>query len=31
MENPRFDPAANPMPFYDKRMIYGGFSSPWWN
>ena len=26
MEDPRFDPAKNPMPFDGKRMIYGGFS-----
>jgi uncharacterized protein YbaA (DUF1428 family) len=25
MEDPRFDPAKNPMPFDGKRMIYGGF------
>jgi uncharacterized protein YbaA (DUF1428 family) len=25
MEDPRFDPARNPMPFDGKRMIYGGF------
>ena len=25
MEDPRFDPAQNPMPFDGKRMIYGGF------
>jgi uncharacterized protein YbaA (DUF1428 family) len=25
MEDPRMDPAANPMPFDGKRMIYGGF------
>ena len=26
MEDPRFDPAKNPMPFDGKRMIYGGFT-----
>ncbi|MDF2463341.1 MAG: signal recognition particle [Ramlibacter sp.] len=25
MEDPRFNPEANPMPFDGKRMIYGGF------
>jgi uncharacterized protein YbaA (DUF1428 family) len=25
MADPRMDPAANPMPFDGKRMIYGGF------
>ncbi len=25
MEDPRFDPAKNPMPFDGARMIYGGF------
>ncbi len=25
MEDPRMDPALNPMPFDGKRMIYGGF------
>ncbi|MBN6151772.1 DUF1428 domain-containing protein [Xanthomonas sp. AmX2] len=25
MEDPRMDPAKNPMPFDGKRMIYGGF------
>lgn len=25
MEDPRMDPANNPMPFDGKRMIYGGF------
>ncbi len=25
MEDPRMDPAQNPMPFDGKRMIYGGF------
>ena len=25
MEDPRFDPKINPMPFDGKRMIYGGF------
>lgn len=25
MQDPRFDPAKNPMPFDGKRMIYGGF------
>ena len=25
MEDPRFDPATNPMPFDGARMIYGGF------
>ena len=25
MEDPRFDPKTNPMPFDGKRMIYGGF------
>jgi uncharacterized protein YbaA (DUF1428 family) len=26
MDDPRADPANNPMPFDGKRMIYGGFS-----
>lgn len=25
MEDPRMDPATNPMPFDGKRLIYGGF------
>ncbi|KQR18397.1 MULTISPECIES: DUF1428 domain-containing protein [Xanthomonas] len=25
MDDPRMDPAVNPMPFDGKRMIYGGF------
>ncbi len=25
MKDPRMDPAANPMPFDGKRMIFGGF------
>ena len=25
MEDPRMDPAVNPMPFDGKRMIFGGF------
>lgn len=25
MEDPRFDPQNNPMPFDGKRLIYGGF------
>ncbi|WP_027469676.1 DUF1428 domain-containing protein [Deefgea rivuli] len=25
MQDPRFDPKTNPMPFDGKRMIYGGF------
>jgi len=25
MDDPRLDPANNPMPFDGKRMIYGGF------
>lgn len=25
MEDPRMDPANNPMPFDGKRLIYGGF------
>lgn len=25
MDDPRMDPATNPMPFDGKRMIYGGF------
>ncbi len=25
MEDPRFDPKTNPMPFDGKRLIYGGF------
>jgi uncharacterized protein YbaA (DUF1428 family) len=27
MEDPRMDPAANPMPFDGKRMIFGGFEA----
>ncbi len=27
MEDPRMDPAANPMPFDGKRMIFGGFDT----
>ena len=27
MEDPRMDPAANPMPFDGKRMIFGGFDN----
>jgi len=27
MEDPRMDPASNPMPFDGKRMIFGGFES----
>jgi len=27
MDDPRMDPATNPMPFDGKRMIYGGFSA----
>ncbi|WP_372012974.1 DUF1428 domain-containing protein [Pseudoxanthomonas sp. 10H] len=27
MDDPRMDPAANPMPFDGKRMIFGGFSA----
>jgi uncharacterized protein YbaA (DUF1428 family) len=27
MEDPRMDPAANPMPFDGKRMIFGGFDA----
>jgi uncharacterized protein YbaA (DUF1428 family) len=27
MEDPRMDPAKNPMPFDGKRMIFGGFDS----
>ncbi len=27
MEDPRMDPAANPMPFDGKRMIFGGFQT----
>ena len=27
MEDPRMDPAANPMPFDGKRMIFGGFAT----
>ena len=27
MEDPRMDPAANPMPFDGKRMIFGGFEN----
>ena len=26
MEDPRMDPASNPMPFDGARMIYGGFA-----
>jgi len=26
MEDPRMDPAINPMPFDGKRMIFGGFA-----
>ncbi len=26
MDDPRMDPATNPMPFDGKRMIYGGFA-----
>lgn len=26
MTDPRLDPAANPMPFDGKRMIFGGFA-----
>ncbi|KRG63351.1 RNA signal recognition particle 4.5S RNA [Stenotrophomonas humi] len=26
MEDPRMDPATNPMPFDGKRLIYGGFA-----
>ena len=26
MEDPRMDPAKNPMPFDGKRLIYGGFN-----
>lgn len=26
MDDPRMDPASNPMPFDGKRMIYGGFA-----
>jgi uncharacterized protein YbaA (DUF1428 family) len=25
MEDPRFNPETNPMPFDGKRLIYGGF------
>ena len=25
MDDPRFSPEVNPMPFDGKRMIYGGF------
>jgi uncharacterized protein YbaA (DUF1428 family) len=25
MQDPRFDPSINPMPFDGKRMIFGGF------
>lgn len=25
MDDPRFDPKTNPMPFDGKRMVYGGF------
>ncbi|HYG06268.1 MAG TPA: DUF1428 domain-containing protein [Stenotrophomonas sp.] len=25
MDDPRMDPASNPMPFDGKRLIYGGF------
>ena len=27
MEDPRFAPGANPMPFDGKRMIFGGFQT----
>ena len=27
MDDPRFDPKENPMPFDGKRMIYGGFET----
>ena len=27
MDDPRMDPANNPMPFDGKRMIFGGFST----
>ncbi|OLF74077.1 RNA signal recognition particle [Maricaulis sp. W15] len=27
MEDPRMDPAKNPMPFDGKRMIFGGFDT----
>lgn len=27
MENPRFQPDKNPMPFDGKRLIYGGFET----
>ena len=27
MEDPRMDPAGNPMPFDGKRMIFGGFET----
>jgi uncharacterized protein YbaA (DUF1428 family) len=27
MDDPRMDPAANPMPFDGKRMIFGGFEA----
>ena len=27
MEDPRMDPANNPMPFDGKRMIFGGFET----
>jgi uncharacterized protein YbaA (DUF1428 family) len=27
MDDPRFDPAINPMPFDGKRLIYGGFQT----
>ena len=27
MDDPRMDPAANPMPFDGKRMIFGGFQT----
>jgi uncharacterized protein YbaA (DUF1428 family) len=27
MEDPRMDPASNPMPFDGKRLIFGGFET----
>lgn len=27
MEDPRFDPKTNPMPFDGRRLIYGGFAA----
>ena len=27
MDDPRMDPAANPMPFDGARMIFGGFAA----